>query len=220
MPNLSKRENKEIEREFTSPIEEILFKYRFQFVFVLIGVILIGLGVSISNKSDTSKIEIIETSLEDDNAEGLVVEVSGAVENSGVYQLNDNARIEDAIILAGGISSDADRNWMEKTLNRAAKLVDGQKIYIPRKDEQSAALSANNSVGVQSGSLTQGSSLSQLININNASQNELESMWGIGPVTAQNIIEQRPYSTVEELLQKKIIKSNVYERNKDLISVY
>jgi len=65
-----------------------------------------------------------------------------------------------------------------------------------------------------------GDNTSENININTASQNQLESLWGIGPVTAQNIIEQRPYSTVEELLNKKILKTNVYETNKDKLSVY
>jgi len=51
-----------------------------------------------------------------------------------------------------------------------------------------------------------GDNTSENININTASQNQLESLWGIGPVTAQNIIEQRPYSTVEELLNKKIFE--------------
>ncbi len=59
-----------------------------------------------------------------------------------------------------------------------------------------------------------------MININGASQKELESLWGIDPVTAQNIIEQRPYSSVEELLNKKILKTNVYETNKDKLTVY
>ncbi|EKD47123.1 MAG: helix-hairpin-helix DNA-binding motif-containing protein, partial [uncultured bacterium] len=60
----------------------------------------------------------------------------------------------------------------------------------------------------------------KLININAASQSELETLWGIGPVTAQNIIEQRPYSSVEELLSKKIIKQNVYDKIKDQIAVW
>lgn len=59
-----------------------------------------------------------------------------------------------------------------------------------------------------------------MVNVNTATQKELEALWGIGPVTAQNIIEQRPYSTVEELLNKKILKTNVYETNKDKLSVY
>ena len=69
----------------------------------------------------------------------------------------------------------------------------------------------------QSQSTIQGSGL---IDINTASQEELESLWGIGPVYAQNIIEQRPYSNVEELLTKKVIRSDIYEKNKDKLTVY
>ena len=58
------------------------------------------------------------------------------------------------------------------------------------------------------------------VNINSASQSELEGLWGIGPVYAQNIIEHRPYSKVEELIEKKILKTNVYDRNKETLTVY
>jgi len=149
-----------------------------------------------------------------------VIEVSGAVETPGVYKLSTNARVEDALIAAGGISADADRNWMEKTLNRAAKITDGQKIYIPRINEQTGGASANNATGYQSTSSVGGSDFANTVNVNTASQKELESLWGIGPVTAQNIIEQRPYSTIEELLNKKILKTNVYETNINKLSVY
>ena len=68
--------------------------------------------------------------------------------------------------------------------------------------------------------MTWGSESEKLININTASQKELESLWGIGPVYAQNIIEHRPYSKVDELIEKKILKTNVYDRNKDTLTVY
>ena len=200
---------------------EILYKFRFQILFVLLGLLLVGVGLFSSKKAgwldSSSKVEVLESSTEgQDGIGGVVVEVAGAVENPGVYQLSEGARIEDALIAAGGISADADREWMEKILNRAAKITDGQKIYIKHIGEESA-----NILGVSSGS---GGGLPAnsegVININTASQKELESLWGIGPVTAQNIIEHRPYSSVEELLQKKILKTNVYETNKDRLSVY
>jgi len=199
---------------------ELFFKYRFQILFFLIGAILIGLGLLLVKDSriTSSKIEVLESTTEGLGEDlEIVVEVAGAVEKPGVYKLTKGVRIEDALISAGGISADADRLWMERSLNRAAKLVDGQKIYIPRKDEQISGVSIDNSGGYQTISSSQGSGL---VNINSTSQKELESLWGIGPVTAQNIIEQRPYSSVEELLTKKILKSNVYERNKDKLSVY
>ena len=199
---------------------ELFFKYRFQILFFLIGAILIGLGLLLVKDSriTSSKIEVLESTTEGLGEDlEVVVEVAGAVEKPGVYKLTKGVRIEDALISAGGISADADRIWMEKSLNRAAKLIDGQKIYIPRKDEQISGVSTSNLGGYQTISSSQGSGL---VNVNAASQKELESLWGIGPVTAQNIIEQRPYSSVEELLTKKILKSNVYERNKDKLSVY
>lgn len=200
---------------------EFFFKYRFQILFFLVGIILVGLGFFLfENKQGqhSPRIEVLENTTEGLGKDlEIVVEVAGAVEKPGVYKLTKGARVEDALISAGGISADADRIWMEKSLNRAAKLIDGQKIYIPRENEQVSGVSASNLGGYQSISSGQGSGL---VNVNTASQKELESLWGIGPVTAQNIIEQRPYSSVEELLNKKILKSNVYERNKDKLSVY
>lgn len=200
--------------------EEFLLKYKFQISILLIGGILVGLGVFIVNKGSSSqktKIEVLEVDTDDENASSnIIVEIAGAVEKPGVYRLEKNSRIEDLLILAGGVSADADRDWMEKTLNRAAKLTDGQKIYIAKVSE-SLSTSSTDVGGYQTVSGSRGSGL---INVNTASQKELESLWGIGPVYAQNIIEQRPYSSVEELLNKGVIKSNVYERNKDKITVY
>lgn len=202
--------------------EDFLLRYKFQIIFVLIGSILIGFGAFlIKNETDggSTKVEILEDATESEMKD-LVVEVAGAVENPGVYKLSTNARIEDLLIAAGGLSVNADREWMEKSLNRAAKITDGQKIYIPRTGEQSDVLSAKDSGVYQTTSSNFSAGGSGLININTASQKELESMWGIGPVYAQNIIEQRPYSSVEELLSRKIIKQNVYDRNKDKMTVY
>lgn len=202
--------------------EDLLFRYKFQIIFVLIGAILVGFGAFLiknTRNGGSTKVEILEDATRSDTTE-IIAEVAGAVENPGVYKLSTGARIEDLLIAAGGLSANADREWMEKTLNRAAKITDGQKIYIPRVGEQSEVMSAKNDGGYQSTSSTFGNQGSGLININTASQKELESLWGIGPVYAQNIIEHRPYSTVEELLSKDVIKQNVYDRNKDLLTVY
>lgn len=205
--------------------QELLEKYKFQISFLLVGAILIGLGVLITKTGSSlssNKVEIIEEveGEEDDTGIGVVVEVSGSVESPGVFKLPVDSRIEDVLIAAGGLSAQADRIWVEKTINRAAKVTDGQKVYIASISEQTEVLSANLSGGGQNASVAKSDSASQLINVNYATQNQLESLWGIGPVTAQNIIEQRPYSSVEELLSKKILKNNVYKRNEDLLSVY
>lgn len=202
--------------------ENIFYKFRWQITFVLIGLALIGGGILLvkSDFLESPKIEILENEIASPSAEKaeIVFEVSGEVEKPGVYKLPAGSRVEDALVAAGGISADADRNWIEKNINRAGKLIDGQKIYIAGK--QSEVLSAKESGGNQIISSGQVAGLSNLVNINSATGSELVSLWGIGPVTAQKIIEQRPYSSVEELLTKKILKKNVYDRIKDLITVY
>ncbi|MDZ4209575.1 MAG: ComEA family DNA-binding protein [Candidatus Curtissbacteria bacterium] len=119
-----------------------------------------------------------------------------------------NTRVDDAIKAAGGLSPDADST----RINLAAKVSDGQKLYIQRVGE-SVSQSVSGSVGQVAGE-----SVSQ-ININTASESELDKLPGIGPVTAQKIIASRPYSSPEELLSKKVVSSSVYEKIKDLISL-
>jgi len=204
--------------------DEFIYKYRFPLSFILIGLILIAFGVFLvkKNKQDEfSGVEILEstTGRENDGLE-VFVEIAGAVEKPGVYSLKNNARIEDLLIASGGISSSADREWMEKSLNRASKLVDGQKLYIPRIGEQSDVLSATDNGGYQNISTDFSNEGSGLININTATQKKLESLNGIGPVYAQNIIEHRPYSTTQELVSKGALKQYVFDKIKDKISIF
>jgi competence protein ComEA len=185
----------------------------------LVGVVLLGTGLIVSKQFVSSdKVEVLEdATVAQDAVSEIVVEVSGEVINPGVYKLSKGARINDALIIAGGFSENADRSWVEKNLNRAAKVGDGTKIYIPKVGQQSGVPSASNIEGVQTVSSDRGSGL---LNINTASQSQLEELPGIGPVYAQSIIEHRPYSTVEELLSKDALKKSTYEKVKDLVSPF
>ena len=203
-------------------IGAFFYKYRFPLIVLLTGLALVGLGILI-NKVDVSptKVEVLEATTEAQNITSeIVVEVAGEVEKPGVYRVAKDSRIEDLLILAGGISENADRAWMDKTLNRAAKLSDGVKIYIPAVGEQTTATSAKNTAEYQTVSADSSVRGSGLVNINSATLKELDTLPGIGPVYGQNIIEHRPYSNVEELLSKSVLKSSVYEKIKNLISVY
>ena len=164
------------------------------------------------NRDKEPEMEIIEIGQEENKAK-IWVDVGGAVEKPGVYSLPGDSRQADALTAAGGLGEKADREWVEKNLNLAQKLVDGAKIYIPERGETDSNKDSPRSS-------LQGESLQGRININTAGSAELDTLYGVGPATAEKIIQNRPYGAVEELLSKKAVKSNVYEAIKDKISVY
>lgn len=208
--------------EEESFFEKILGRYR-NFIFVFfIGLILVGLGVLIAKNAiylGNPKIEVLESPTEEQKGE-IITEIAGEVERPGVYKLSVGSRVDDLLIAGGGITADADRVWMEKSLNRAAKLSDGQKLYIPAVGEEKSVLGVEKSGGYQTISTDFSGQGSGNININTASQKELEALDGIGPVYAQNIIEHRPYSNTEELVSRGVLKKHVFEKIKDKITVF
>jgi competence protein ComEA len=146
------------------------------------------------------------------------VDVEGQVQKPGVYKVSDGARLQDALIAAGGMSSIADREYISKHLNLAQKVVDGGKIYIPGIDEKTtdtpvsidsdSNISSTNTLGDNSG----------LININSSSAEQLDTLPKVGAVTAQKIISGRPYISTDELVSKKILGQKTYDGLKDKIT--
>jgi len=175
-----------------------------------IGLVLVLLGLIqiFQNSSKNSQI-VFEEGEEQEQKSQIMIDVGGAVINPGVYSLPSDARTVDALAAAGGISADADREWADKNLNLAKKVTDGLKIYIPRVGEQ--ILSNSSQVSSYGGA-------GPVININTASKSDLESLSGIGPVTADKIIAGRPYSDIEELRSNKIVGNAVFEKIKESIS--
>lgn len=191
---------------------------------LLLGLILIGFGV-LSYKTNIfspgDKVEILNNITESSSpSTEIVVEISGAVEKPAVYKMHLGDRIDDLLIISGGLSGDADRDWVTKNVNRASNLIDGQKIYIYSQTEVE---SANKTGGIKLDQSVLGvvsQNLSNLVNINTASQSELEKLVGIGPVYATNVIEHRPYSDVQELVSKGAISQKVLEKIKNAITIY
>lgn len=213
MENLSARFN----------FDDLFQKYRYPFLILLSGLILIGLGVLFfkSGLGDRqTKVEVLQGTTGGQIFSEITAEISGEVIKPGVYKLPTDSRVDDLLIKADGFSVNADRNWCDKYLNRAAKLTDGQKVFIPSINQQSNVLSAKNSTGDQTVSSTFPSDSNALININTASLSQLDSLPGIGQTYGQNIIEHRPYSTLEELVSKGVIKQSLFNKIKNLISVY
>lgn len=158
------------------------------------GLFLIFLGFWWYEKENSLEL-VIEEAVEAE----LNIHVSGAVNKVGVYSLPPGSRVKDALISAGGLSADADREYVEQNLNLADKLVDGQKIFIPGEER------AGSVVG----------SKSSRISLNRGTQEDLESLEGIGPSRAVKIIQGRPYKTIEEVYERKIISENMYLKIKD-----
>ena len=155
----------------------------------------------------------------------IMVDISGEVNKPGVYAFATTSRIIDAIEKAGGLSKSADRTYVAKSINAAMKLSDGMKIYIPKVGESiSKTQVANGTTSNVAGTgQTNGTSIlgaqTGLISINTATESELDSLPGVGTVTAGKIMNGRPYGSVEELLSKKVITSSVYGKIKEKISL-
>lgn len=192
-------------------LEEIWERNKILVILGLVGLILIGIGVFLVLLTQQKEPEIQIIPVEKEEGRGTIfVYLEGAVRKPGVYELPDGARLNDLLIRAEGLSAGADREWVGQNLNLAQKLVDGSKIYIPERSETSRSLGEGGQVG---GSNTK-------ISINTASKSQLESLWGIGEKRAEDIIKNRPYQTVGEILTRKIIPQNVYEKIKDEITAY
>jgi competence protein ComEA len=155
------------------------------------------------------------------------VHVEGAVLAPGVYSLPGGARIFEAIDAAGGATEDADA----RQLNRAARIADGQKLVVPFRAGSSAAPSGGAEAAPQARPTAApgaGSAASARINVNTASQRVLETLPGVGPVSANRIIEYRqahgPFTQVEQLRDARLgdtrlVTASTFERIRNLISV-
>lgn len=122
----------------------------------------------------------------------LTVDVAGAVRRPGVYRMAAGARVEDALKRAGGATAHADLSQ----INRAAKLEDGRQILVPRRPSRAVPASAP---------ATASATPAQPVNLNTATLEQLDTLDGVGPTTAQKIIDFRTahggFGSVDELDQ-------------------
>lgn len=142
----------------------------------------------------------------------LKVDISGAVNQPGVKELKQGDRVEDAVKAAGGFTDQADANYVAMSINLAAKLQDGDKIFIPVKgqslDTSSSASSSTSSTSSTSTSVSKSTSTSVSggkVSINHGTAAQLNSLPGIGDTYSQRIIAGRPYSSVDDLCSRSDI---------------
>ena len=156
----------------------------------------------------------------------IYVDIGGAVEEPGVYQVASGTRLFEVVAMAGGLTDKADTD----SVNQAAYVEDGAKVIIPRKGSKSKESSAealaasdadSGSGSADAVSSYPGSPPSGLININIAAKEELTTLSGIGDVIAERIIEYRsskPFRNKEDIKSVKGIGDAVYSRIKDSIT--
>jgi competence protein ComEA len=208
----------------------VLKHFMLPIIFGVIGIALLLYGlISYVLSKDTNEVVFEahsegagQTASDKKEDKQITVDIEGAVIKPGVYKLPLDARIQDGLIAAGGMSEGADRVKVAKGMNLAGKLVDGGKIYIPFLGDTTAVAQGGNTYSAgstQAGQSVMGDS-SALININSASSAELDSLSGVGPATAEKIIANRPYEKIEDLLSKKAVGQSVFGKIKDKISVY
>lgn len=158
----------------------------------------------------------------------IFVDVAGAVMRPGVYALAPGARVTDAIAAAGGYGPRVATNRVARELNLAAPVADGGRVYVPSRDDPNDGTAGGGGSGSGAGSGSGGGTGSgpgsgaALLDLNRASQAELEALPGIGPVTAAKIIASRssqPFRSVDDLRSRKLLGQKAFDALKSLVTV-
>ena len=192
---------------------------------VILITLLVGIYLMVNKEAQVDTTMWEETSLTTtaevatdatkERAETMIyVDIKGAVKVPGIYQLKNQQRIWDALALAGGVSEEADTTQV----NYAQKVKDQMIIYVPKKGESVAQ-----SLETLQESAPAQQNQEEKINLNTATEAELQTISGIGAKKAQEIIrfrdEQGPFKTVEELKNVPGIGEKTVERLKDMLTV-
>ena len=152
----------------------------------------------------------------------VVVHVVGAVRQPKLVELPSHARVGDALEAAGGPTEDADLG----RINLARVVSDGEQVYVPREGEEIPSEIAGPATGVESSPSGPGAEASgdgALVNINTASESELDELPGVGPAIAARIVEHRttngPFSNIEQLQDVKGIGPAIFEELRERITI-
>ena len=162
-----------------------------------------------SNKSN----EISQTETED---QLVTVDVKGAVKKPGVYQLQSNSRVHDALEKAGGLTDEADL----KSVNQAQKLSDEAVVYVAKVGENAVDVTTSAPASATSGT---GQAKSALVNLNTATEADFQTISGIGQKRAQDIIAYREangrFKSVDDLKNVSGIGAKTLEKLKEYVTV-
>lgn len=192
------------------------------FLSIIVGVLAIYLVYHYVTNSSSEYIEeniYIETNNQPEEKNKIFLHITGEVNAPGIIEIDEGARLADVIEAAGGFTENADIN----KINLAYIVKDGQKINIPNVNyvDTNSYITENMGENIIIEDIT--SSSMNLVNINTATQTELETLTGIGPSTALKIIKYREenekFKTIEEIKNVAGIGDSKFEAIKDEICV-
>lgn len=192
------------------------------FLSIIVGVLGIYLVYHYVTNSSSEYIEeniYIETNNQLEEKNKIFLHITGEVNAPGIIEIDEGARLADVIEAAGGFTENADIN----KINLAYIVKDGQKINIPNVNyvDTNSYITENMGENIIIEDIT--SSSTNLVNINTATQTELETLTGIGPSTALKIIKYREengkFKTIEEIKNVAGIGNSKFEAIKDEICV-
>ena len=171
------------------------------------------------NQNTQDKDINIKKSSEEDENEKIIVHVSGEVKNPGIYEFEDGDRVNDAIEKAGGLTENAYKDG----INLALKLRDEMKVTIYTLEEyKKLGLDENSADNFQISGLYDTKDKNGKVSLNRASKEELMTLPGVGPKTADKIIEYREknkFESIEDIKNINGIGDKTFERLKDLIQI-
>lgn len=189
-------------------------------VFVLLaGIFYFNSGTSsVQNESSITKKEVSSvnhSTKQTPASKEIAVYICGAVKKPGVYKFNTASRVCDAVKAAGGFKKNADTI----SINQAEYLKDGEQITIPVKNYLKPGTSGDGNSDNSNNSKT----FSNLVNINQADENELMTLPGVGKSKAASIIEYRNkngnFTKIEDIMKITGIKEGVFNKIKDKITI-
>lgn len=191
-------------------------------IVVLALVTTVGIGILRGSSTPTETVTVNDTPTVTEESAAVYVHVFGAVLEPGLYVLTDKARVVDAVAAAGGFAEGADQS----AVNLARTVSDGEQIYVPvvgEAPEGGASVGGADGAGGAAGGAGAGAPGDGRVNLNTATEADLDTLPRIGPAMAQRILEWRDtngrFTSVEDLLAVPGIGDKMLEALRELVTV-